>query len=371
MDVQHCGTLVGVTAQERTEILGEALACARMSSGTFRPCLTRLFTDRISPVAPVPLLLYLGAVGRQPLRTLAFPLLVTASVVMVVAVAGGVLLSRRVLRPVGTLTTAARRFGDGDLATRVRVSGHDELAELGCSFNRMAESIQSAEERQRRMVSDVAHELRTPLANLRGYLEALKDGVIAPAPEVFTSLHDEAVLQQLIVEDLQTLALAEAGTLTYQRTLVDLAELLEGCRAAHQAVAAAGEIRLVVRQPGPARVVADHGRLRQVLSNLITNAIRHTQADGTVTLAAESHGTTVIIKVSDTGCGIAEADLPCVFDRFWRADAARRRSTGGSGLGLAIARQIVLDHGGTITVASQVGQGTTFTVTLPGYDPAR
>lgn len=329
-------------------------------------CLARMFTDQISDVAAVPLRVTLG-VGGEPSSPLSpAPMLAAAAGVAVLAIAGTALLSRRVLRPIGRLTEAAGRLGRGDLRSRVAVVGSDELAELGRSFNRMADSLQRGEERQRRLVADVAHELRTPLANLRGYLEALKDGVIEPDAELFASLHEEAVLQQRIVDDLQDLALAEAGALAYHRTVIDLAELLETTRAAHHAVAEAAGVRLLVAAPSPVLVHADPDRLRQVLGNLVSNALRATPSGGSVTLAAGSAGGRVVVRVADTGTGIAPGSLPHVFDRFWRADSARGRRTGGSGLGLAIVRQIVTDHGGTIAVTSQLGDGTTFTITLPG-----
>ncbi|GAA4715160.1 sensor histidine kinase [Phytohabitans rumicis] len=328
-------------------------------------CLARVFTDQISDVAAVPLRVTIGVVGEQQSPLQAGPMLAAAAGVAVLAIAGTALLSRRVLRPIARLTEAAGRLGKGDLSSRVAVVGSDEVAELGRSFNRMADSLQRGEERQRRLVADVAHELRTPLANLRGYLEALKDGVIAPDVDLFASLHEEAVLQQRIVNDLQDLALAEAGTLNYHRTVIDLAELMETSRAAHHAVAESAGVRLVVAAVSPVLVHADPDRLRQVLGNLVTNALRATPAGGSVTLAAAPVGPSVVVRVADTGTGIAARSLPYVFDRFWRADSARGRRTGGSGLGLAIARQIVTDHGGTITVASELGVGTTFTITLP------
>jgi two-component system sensor histidine kinase BaeS len=295
----------------------------------------------------------------------AAPLLAAAAGVAAVAIIGTAVLSRRVLRPIDKLTTASRRLGHGDLTSRVPVQGNDELAELARSFNRMADSLQRGEERQRRLVADVAHELRTPLANLRGYLEALKDGVIPPDPELFSSLHEEAVLQQRIVDDLQDLALAEAGALAYHRSTVDLAELLETCRVAHAALADSAGVGLTVLAESVA-VQADPDRLRQVVGNLITNAVRATPSGGGVTLRANRIGALAVVQVVDTGSGIAPESLPHVFDRFWRADSARGRRTGGSGLGLAITRQIVTDHGGTIEVTSQVGTGTTFTFSLPG-----
>jgi len=336
------------------------------SRGELVACLRRAFVERTMEVAPVTLRVYIGAIGdaRQPLPP--EPVILAATLVALLAVVGTVLISRPVLQPIDTLTAAAQRFGQGDLTTRVPATGRDELAQLARSFNRMADSLQAAEDRQRRLVADVAHELRTPLSNLRGYLEALKDGVIPASQEVFVSLHEEAVLQQRLVADLQDLALAEAGALTYHRAPTDLAELLEVCSNAHQA--AADEVGVALRLTGhrPIVVDVDPDRLRQVVANLLSNALRATPAGGSVTLGTVNHGDGwAAVVVRDTGTGIAATDLPYVFDRFWRTDSARGRSTGGSGLGLAIARQIVTDHGGRIAARSEPGRGTTVTVTLP------
>ncbi|HEX2771190.1 MAG TPA: ATP-binding protein [Micromonosporaceae bacterium] len=335
--------------------------------GPLDSCLAQAFTNQIGDVAPVPARVYLGARGDPSSALAAGPLLAAAAGVAAVAIIGTALLSRRVLRPIDTLTAAAHKLGRGDLTGRVPVRGNDELAELARSFNRMADSLQRGEERQRRLVADVAHELRTPLANLRGYLEALSDGVITPDQALYASLHEEAVLQQRIVDDLQDLALAEAGKLAYHRATVDLAELLETCRTAHHARAESAAVSLIV-EADPVAVRADPDRLRQVVGNLVTNALRATAAGGSIRLSASQTGTQAVLRVVDTGSGIAADALPHVFDRFWRADSARGRRTGGSGLGLAIARQIVTDHGGTITVASEVGVRTAFTITLPRAD---
>jgi two-component system, OmpR family, sensor histidine kinase BaeS len=333
---------------------------------TLAGCLAETFATRISQdgFAPEPLLVYIGA-DEEEQSLSPGPILAAAALIAALAIAGSLLVSRRVVHPIRALTGASYRVGKGDLSERVPVVGRDELAALAQSFNRMADSLQRGEERQRRLVADVAHELRTPLANLRGYLEALKDGVISPDAEVFASLHEEAVLQQRIVDDLQDLALAEAGTLLYHRSRVDLAELLEISRTAHQAVAEAAGVRLVVSAEGPGCVDADPDRLRQVLGNLVGNALHATPPGGSITLSARREGAYAVVTVADTGTGIEPEHLPYVFDRFWRADAARGRATGGSGLGLAITRQIVTDHGGTIRVESAPGQGTTFIIELP------
>jgi two-component system, OmpR family, sensor histidine kinase BaeS len=344
-------------------------ACTRVASKSVRACLQRVFRERVGASAAPPARLWLVASDQRDAQGFAMaPVVTAAGLVAVLVLAGTLALSRQVLRPVGTLTTAVRRFGSGDLAQRVPVTGGDELGELGRSFNRMADSLQRAEEAQRRMVADIAHELRTPLANLRGYLEALKDGVLRPDQALFASLLEEAVLQQRIVDDLHELALAEAGTLAYHRMLVDVAELMETCRTTHQAAASAAGVELhldLPREPGVLRVDADPDRLRQVLGNLLINALCATPAGGSITLGVRPVGDQVRLSVADTGSGIAAADLPFLFDRFWRADASRTRGTGGSGLGLAIARQIILDHNGTVDVASTVGAGTTFTIQLP------
>uniref|UniRef100_A0AAU2A286 histidine kinase n=1 Tax=Streptomyces sp. NBC_00093 TaxID=2975649 RepID=A0AAU2A286_9ACTN len=332
----------------------------------FAACLRRVFNARVASVAPPRLEVRLGVRNESPPTLAAAPSVAVAAGVALAVIAGALLLSRAVLRPVRAMTVAAKGLGEGDLGRRVPVSGRDEIAQLGGAFNRMADSIQAGEERQRRLTGDIAHELRTPLANLRGYLEALRDGVVEPTPELLESLHREALLQQRIVDDLQDLALAEAGALTYHPTEVDLRELLEAGRRAHHAAAETGGVTLRVEAPTSAvHVTADADRLRQVVGNLVGNALRATPSGGSVTLAVVGRGELAVVEVRDTGVGIAVEDLPYLFDRFWRADAARGRATGGSGLGLSIARQIVTDHRGTIEARSEVGTGTTFTIVLP------
>jgi two-component system sensor histidine kinase BaeS len=342
----------------------------REPAGRLGPCLARVFLQRIDDAVPQRLRVYLGAVDQTAPSLRAAPTVVVAVIVAAAAILGGLLLSRGVLRPISMLTGASRRLGAGDLSYRVPVSGRDEIAELGRSFNRMADSLQASEERQRRLIGDVAHELRTPLANLRGYLEALRDGVVEPSPELLASLHEEVLLQHRIVEDLQDLALAEAGALTYHLTDVDVGELLETCLTAHRALAGTVGVTLSVETLEAIHICADPDRLRQMLGNLVVNAVRATAPGGAVRLSAARDDISVTIRVRDTGTGIPVADLPHLFDRFWRADAARGRTTGGSGLGLAIARQIITDHHGTIDVESARGVGTTFTITLPlGVSP--
>jgi signal transduction histidine kinase len=288
------------------------------------------------------------------------------SVTVACALVGGSLIfRRRSLQPVAALTRAVRRLGAGHRWELLEVHGDDNVAELTETFNSMAAALMRDEERQRRLVADVAHELRTPLSTVRSYLEALIDGVLPAAPEVFVSLHDEALLQQRIIDDLQDLALADAGALTYRTAPVHLPELLRTCRNALAVKADGAGVRLSVQtiESGATTVLGDADRLRQVVGNLVGNALRYTPPGGSVTLRCGVSGDEAVVTVADTGSGIAAEHLPHVFDRFWRAE--KSRGGGGSGLGLAIARRIVLDHGGDISVRSREGHGTTFVLRLP------
>jgi two-component system, OmpR family, sensor histidine kinase BaeS len=340
-------------------------ACPTNNDAALLECLDKVFNDQVATVGPAPMQLFLGSVDDDAVGLIGTPMIVAAGAVTLLALLGTALIARQVSRPIRSLTAASRRLTDGDFDARVTVGGNDELGQLSYSFNRMAEAIQHAEEDQRRLVASVAHELRTPLSNLRGYLEALQDGVVRPSPELFSSLYEEVLLQRRILDDLQDLALAEAGSLAYRREPTDLAELVAMSARAHLAVAEEAGVALTAYAKDTLPVIVDQDRIRQVLGNLITNGVRYTTAGGTLTLFAYASGGQALVEVTDTGRGIAEADLPHVFKRFWRADAARDRATGGSGLGLTIARQITVDHQGQLRVASQLSVGTTFTLSLP------
>ena len=270
-------------------------------------------------------------------------------------------LSGRILRPVTELTAAARRMREGDLDVRVTPRGDDEIARLARAFNEMAERLARTERTKRQMVSDVAHELRSPVTNLRCGLEAIQDGLVTLDRTRIDALHSETLLLQRLIGDLQDLALADAGGLALRSEPVDVAA------AAQRAAAAdAGDPPIVVSVPPEARVRADAGRVEQVLRNLVSNARRHTPREGRIEIRAVRDGALVRISVSDTGCGIAPEHLAHVFDRFYRVDESRDRASGGAGLGLAIVRRLVEAQGGTATATSGgPGQGTTVTVTLP------
>lgn len=287
-----------------------------------------------------------------------------AAIVVLLTVGVAMLLASRVIRPVHALTEATRRMRAGDGEARAATTARWEIAELTAAFNEMAEHVARTDRQRKDLVSDISHELRTPLGTIRGWLVAAHDGLADLDRELVSSLLEETVLLEHLVDDLGDLALADAGQLRLEPVEVNLGDLLRH-------VAASGDGRVTVEAPAELPLVADPVRLRQVVGNLVANAERHTPADGRITVSARQDGSWVVVAVADTGSGIAAEDLPHVFDRFWRAEKSRSRRTGGSGLGLAIVRHLVEAHGGTVGVTSTLGVGSTFTVRLPvSKDPS-
>ncbi|GID26296.1 sensor histidine kinase [Paractinoplanes brasiliensis] len=287
----------------------------------------------------------------------------TANSVRIVAVTGAVLLAtifvtvlvgRRLVRPLRALTDSADRHVPATVSTK------DEIGRLARALNESTERRDRAEAQRRAMVSDVAHELRTPLTNIRSWLEAAQDDLAPTDAQLLTLLHEEAVLLQHIIDDLSDLSAADAGTLRIHPEPIYLRDVLTQVVDSHRG--AANGVHLTIEADGDPVVTADPVRLRQLVGNLVSNAVRHTPAGGTVTVGASA----AAITVRDTGVGIAPENLPRIFDRFWRADESRSRATGGSGLGLAIARKLADAHHFTIGVDSTVGVGTTFTIRLDG-----
>jgi signal transduction histidine kinase len=279
-----------------------------------------------------------------------------------VALILGLLLSRQLTAPLRALTQAARRLAQGELQ-QVRVRGEDEIGELGQAFNQMAQSLARQETLRRNMLADIAHELRTPLTVIRGDLEGLLDGLFEPTPETLASLQEETLLLARLVDDLQALAQAEAGQLQLARQPTDLVDLLEGVVASFdlQARSQGQSLSLDLASDLPP-VQADPQRVRQIVANLVSNALRHAPDSGRVAVSAAGQADQVEISVVDNGPGIAPEDMAQVFDRFWRGHRSRAGSTG---LGLNIARELVRAHGGRIWVESEPGEGATFRFTLP------
>ena len=280
-------------------------------------------------------------------------------------------LSRRILGPVEELTRAARRMESGDLGQRIAIRSRDEIGELAHAFNAMAASLERTESLRRALVTDVAHELRTPLTNLRCQIEALEDGLTPVTPEGLRSLLEEIAFLTRLVNDLQDLALAEAGQLPLHRAPVDLGRAVAEALGAIAARAAGRRITLVPRvASGLPGALVDPLRLGQILRNLLENALTHSPDGGEIAVDATRAGDHLEVSVSDAGTGIAPEHLPHVFDRFYRADPSRARSSGGAGLGLAIVRQLALAHGGSIRAESPPGSGARFTLSLPIASPS-
>jgi signal transduction histidine kinase len=285
------------------------------------------------------------------------------------SVAGGFFF-RRIGTPLADVMAAADAVAEGDLTVRVRENVPGELGRLAHSFNRMTAGLARAEQQRRSLTADVAHELRNPLHVIQGNLEGMLDGVYEPTTENINATLEETRLLARLVNDLQTLSLAEAGQLPLHPLRLSIADLLSDVATSFAGQAAEGGVELCVDVPEEGNgleITADPDRLDQVLSNLAANALRYTPTGGKVTLRARpAPGGGVRLSVEDSGAGILQEELPYIFDRFWRGDRSRSHSGGaGSGLGLAIVRQLVQAHGGKIAVESHPGRGTTFTIDLP------
>ncbi len=268
----------------------------------------------------------------------------------------------RTARPVDELMQAAQRVAGGDYTVRVAETGARETRNLARTFNAMTTQLQTNDQQRRRLLADVTHELRTPLTVIQGGLEAVIDGVHPADPNHLNTILDETRVMGRLIDDLRTLALAEAGALRLMREPVDLSVLANEAAAGFQAQAEAAGVTLAVETP-PDLPLADLDplRIREVLTNLIANALRYTPAGGRITVAAQVDAPERLrVTVSDTGAGIPPERLAHVFDRFYKSDESR-----GSGLGLAIAESLVESHGGAIQVESTLGVGTTFTLRLP------
>ncbi|MDP2920227.1 MAG: ATP-binding protein [Dehalococcoidia bacterium] len=341
---------------------------------------TPLFTPRFLPRGGTPLAppqgkkigtLYINPESKPTLtrhlaETINRFLLWGGLIAVVIALLLTFVLSRRILAPVRALTATARKLGEGDLSQRVQSQDKGELGELAQTFNAMASELERSEKLRRNLVADTAHEIRTPLSNIRGYLEAILDGVVSPDEATISSLNEEVALLSRLVEDLQELALAEAKELKLVIQPEDISAIINQSVVSMQGQAASKDITLKAELPERLPLCAiDAGRIGQVLRNLLTNAVTHTTSGGAVTITATPSGNQVEVSVTDTGDGIPAEELANIFERFYRVDRSRSRRTGGSGLGLTIARRLVEAHGGRITAESQPGKGSRFTFAVP------
>jgi signal transduction histidine kinase len=285
----------------------------------------------------------------------------------IIALVLGFILFRQITAPLNTLADASEKIAAGDLTARAQVHGNDEIARVSRSFNAMAGNLARSESARRNMLADIAHELRNPIGVIQSHLEALMDGVFPMNVQQVASLHDETLLLSRLVGDLRELALADAGQLTLNRAPTDLAALVERTVAVFQPQANEQQIVLTTNLTNDLPTLnLDAQRIEQVLRNLLSNALRYTPAQGTVSVTLTRETNFARVEVRDTGTGIAPDALPQVFERFWRGDKSRSRAQGNTGLGLAITKQWVEAHGGQIGVESAVNEGTTFWFTLPG-----
>ncbi len=277
------------------------------------------------------------------------------------------MLTYRLLRPVQDLTEAAGRLAQGDLTQRVQVDGKDELAVLGDTFNHMADSLQQSQESRQALTADIAHELRTPLAVQRANLEAMQDGIYPLTGENLAPILEQNVLLTRLVDDLRVLALAESGELRLEKTATDLVALTERVVERFRPQADKQKVSLSCTHENlQVRMVdADPMRIEQILNNLLSNALRYTPAGGSILVQTATAGSSLQLKVKDSGTGIPTEALPYIFERFYRADKSRSRSEGGTGLGLAIARRLAELHGGSLTAGNHPQGGALFTLTLP------
>ena len=282
-----------------------------------------------------------------------------------VAVLVSLVLASGLLYPIRQLTHAARRMASGDYGQRVKVSGRDELAELGRSFNFMADSLQRIEMNRRSMTADIAHELRTPLAVQQAQLEAMMDGIDDPSAENLQKVLEQNHLLVRLVDDLRTLSLAEAGELRMEMVDLLVVPFVERVVERFRSVAEPKGVQLEMRFSAPEeRVLADPDRLEQILNNLLSNALRYTPAGGKIAVIEDLFDGRLRLQVHDSGPGIPQEALAHVFERFYRADSGRSRQEGGAGLGLAIARQLALLQGGDLNAANGIQGGAVFTLLL-------
>ncbi|MCB8949914.1 MAG: HAMP domain-containing protein [Ardenticatenaceae bacterium] len=284
----------------------------------------------------------------------------------VVSLVLGTIIFWQITRPLSQMRRASQALAAGEPAVRVPVRSQDELGKVAEAFNQMASQISEQEQLRRQMVADVAHELRTPLTVMQANLEAMLDGLLEPNPDELQELNDEVHRLSRLIDDLRLLSLADSGQLSLSLQKVDVRAVTATVVARLAPLAETNGVRLVDDAPAqPLFIHADADRIQQALTNLVANGIRHTPNGGRVRVTAVHEKNIVHLSVIDSGPGIPQADLPYVFDRFWRGDKSRSRHSGGSGLGLAIVKQIAELHQGQVSVMSPSNSGAIFTISLP------
>jgi two-component system sensor histidine kinase BaeS len=289
--------------------------------------------------------------------------------ILIIGLVASYALARSITVPLLKLNSAVEKIAQGDFGEKVKVNSKDEVGKLAVAFNQMSETLQVNNQLRQRLLADIAHELRTPLAVIQGNLEGMLEGVIEADKEQLHSLYEETIHLNNLIKDLREVSLAEAGQLRLDRQLTDVNQTIIRVLSMLKPLAEEKAIRLVNQLVDLPCVLADAGRLNQVMYNLLTNAIRYTPQNGTIQVATQVDKIEgqewAVISVEDNGSGIAKQDLPHIFNHFYRADKSRTRTSGGSGIGLAIVKQLVDIHNGKISVTSELGKGTQFTIYLP------
>jgi signal transduction histidine kinase len=316
--------------------------------------------------------------GSQPSPLFIFrflqPVLLASLILAVFATLIGLLLTRRVVSPLAEVIAAAEEIAGGRMQTRVGAKGPDDLRGLSDSFNKMADALERNDHERRDMLADIAHELRTPLTVMRGRLEGIMDGVYPADEDHIGPALEEVYLLERLVEDLRLLTLAESHQLTFEKHELDLIEIAQRSISMFQAEADEKKISLdlvtTLSHSGTgttenALIIADPLRTEQVIGNLLSNALRYIPEGGKVWMEISRAGNDVTVSINDNGPGIPEADLPFIFNRFWRVEKSRARQSGGAGLGLAITKLLVEGQGGRIAARGLPGGGLQVCVSFP------
>jgi signal transduction histidine kinase len=341
--------------------VGELVPSAKLAQGTAVDVSGKQVGTVLVIGNPPPL----GGLELQYLNRTNQALLYAALGAALVALGLGTILARTLTHPLRDLTAAIRAMAKGDLKQHVQVTSRDELGELATAFNLMSTDLDRLALSRRQMTADIAHDLRSPLTVIGGYVESMRDGVLKPTPERLDTIHAEVMHLQRLVEDLRTLSQADAGELRLNREPVAPLTLLERMAKSYNQLAAQKKVALEVQaQPNLPEIRLDPDRMAQIFGNLISNSLRYTQEGGRIVLAAGQEKDALAFTVQDNGQGISAEALPYIFDRFYRADPARTQGS-ESGLGLAIARSIVEAHGGSISAESEVGKGTKIKLVFP------
>ena len=290
-----------------------------------------------------------------------------AVIALIIAMVMGAIFARTIAAPVKKITNAAKALKEGDYSARTGMAGSDEIARLGNMFDLMADSVESNRKLERRLVTDVAHELRTPLMAIQSTVEAMIDGVFKPDAERLETLNSEVQRLSRLVDALLKLSRLESRTKPIEQKKVDLTEMLSSVVQTHQAYIHDAGLNLEFEYDPHVYVFGDADLLRQATANLISNAVRYTPGGGTITIMARKGDLMGQIVVKDTGIGLTPEEAKLVFQRFWRADSGRARATGGLGIGLSVVKEIVEQHNGWVRVEGRPNEGACFTIYIPLY----